>query len=320
MTMSDDNVRDPSGVDPLQMPSGVRAIKWGSATFIVSLHVVVFVGAILALCDVVPSLFSFRALLMLVLGIVVFGWVGIGVCYHRLLTHRSFECPRWFERFLTMIAFCNLEGSSLWWISVHRRHHHHSDTRPDPHTPLVNFLWSHVGWLLFINPAIEGSEVYKNTKDLQKDPFHVRMHKGNLWLSVWLLHVAIIFSIGFAVGFMRNDVHEAYKEAVSFVVWGVFVRTVAFWNITWLVNSATHVWGYQNYKSGDEARNSWWVAILTGGEGWHNNHHHDQCSATVQHKWWEFDPSYYVIRLFELLGLVKNIKMPARNKIRAKDE
>ncbi len=315
MTMFTDTVRDPSGTDPLQIPSGVCSIKWGSAIFIVSLHLMVLSGATLACCGVIPSFFSWNSFTAMILGIVVFGWVGIGVCYHRLLTHRSFETPRWFERLLAMLAFCNLEGSSLWWVSVHRRHHHHSDTRPDPHTPLVNFLWSHVGWLLFFNPQIEGPEVYKNTKDLQKDPFHVWMHKYHGWLLVWALHVVLIFSIGFVVGNTDDDPFSGYQSGVSFIVWGVLVRTVVFWNITWLVNSATHVWGYQNYKSGDEARNSWWVAILTGGEGWHNNHHHDQCSATVQHKWWEFDPSYYMIRFFALLGLIKNVKTPKRNRV-----
>ncbi len=314
MTMSTDTLRVSPGVDPLQKPEGAQSIKWGSAIFIVTLHVLVFGGILCAVCGWTPWFFSWSALISVPVGVVLFGWIGIGVCYHRLLTHKSFETPRWFERLLTMLAFCNLEGSSVWWVSVHRRHHHHSDTRPDPHTPLVNFLWSHVGWLLFFNPAIEGSAVYENTKDLQRDPFHVWMHKYNGWLLVWAAHVVIIFWIGFCIGLVDGDVLDGYQNGVNFIVWGVLVRTVFFWNITWLVNSATHVWGYQNYKSGDEAGNVWWVAILTGGEGWHNNHHHDQCCATVQHKWWEFDPSYYAIRLFGLLGLVRRKTIKTRER------
>ncbi len=307
-----DSVRDPSNVDPLQIPEGVRSPNWVSAIFIISLHLFVVVGGVLALCGLVPSFFSGSALALMFALIVPIGWCGIGICYHRLLTHRSFECSRWFERLLTMLAFCNLEGSSLWWVSVHRRHHHHSDTQPDPHTPLVNFLWSHIGWLLFFNKAIEGEAVYQNTRDLQRDPFHVWMHRHNRWLLVWLLHAIVIFAVGFVIGFAQDGITKAYQTALGFVVWGVAVRTVFFWNSTWLVNSATHMWGYQNYKSKDESRNSWWVAIITGGEGWHNNHHYDQVSATVQHRWWEIDPSYYIICTFRLLGLVWNVKTPDR--------
>ncbi|MSR73268.1 acyl-CoA desaturase [Candidatus Parcubacteria bacterium] len=315
MNSSNKSIRDPSRVDPLQVPEGTIQVKWGSAIFIVALHLIVFVGGFLALFGLIPSFFSWPAFYMMIGLIPILGWGGIGMGYHRLFTHQSFTCRSWFSRLLCILGGCNLEGSMLWWVSTHRRHHQKVDTQPDPHTPLVNFLWAHVGWLLFFNSAIEGANVYQNTRDLQKDGFNVLMHKYNLWTFFWALHVVIIFFIGFLFGVSLGGEVDPYQNGISFVVWAVLVRTVIFWNVTWLVNSATHVWGYQNYPSDDESRNNWWVAIFTGGEGWHSNHHHDQVSASNQHRWWEVDLVYCAIKILAAVSVITSYKKSDRNKV-----
>ncbi len=312
MNSPNESIRDPSQVDPLQVPEGTIKVKWGSAIFIIALHFLVFGGGVLAIFGIIPSFFSWSAFGMMIALIPILGWGGIGMGYHRLFTHQSFTCRRWFARLLAILGGCNLEGSLLWWVSTHRRHHQKVDTQPDPHTPLVNFLWSHVGWLLFFNPAIEGANVYQNTRDLQKDGFYVLMHKYNLWTFFWALHVVIIFFVGFFFGGYLGGETDPYQNGIGFVVWAVLVRTVLFWNVTWLVNSATHVWGYQNYPSTDESRNNLYVAILTGGEGWHSNHHHDQGSASNHHKWWEIDFVYYAIKVLAVVGIITSYKKPKR--------
>jgi fatty-acid desaturase len=116
---------------------------------------------------------------------------------------------------------------------------------------------------------------------------------------------------GFAVGWSTSgSIAAGVQFGLSLMVWGVFVRTVLTWHITWSINSVTHVWGYQNYETTDDSRNNWWVALLTYGEGWHNNHHAYPRMAPHGHKWWEFDVTWITIRVLEKLGLVKNIVLP----------
>ncbi len=266
---------------------------------------------LLALLALIPYCFSWTGVIVMLIGVHVFGQ-GITIGYHRLLTHRSFRTPTWVEHIFAILGICCLEDTPVRWVVIHRMHHVDSDEQPDPHTPLVNFLWSHMGWLMYRNRATHSmSATEKFGKDLLRDPFYMKLEKRPI-LQFYIVYIQLMiyFVAGFIAGWFYGGLASAIQLGVSLVVWGVFVRTVAVWHITWSVNSLSHMFGYRNYDTGEESRNNWLVALLTVGEGWHNNHHQDPSAATVQHRWWEFDISYYEIKLLEKLGLASDVIVP----------
>jgi stearoyl-CoA desaturase (delta-9 desaturase) len=145
-------------------------------------------------------------------------------------------------------------------------------------------------------------------RDVLEDPFYMALEKRPIW--IWLAHAAIFFVAGLVIGWSGTDRWAGVQFGLSLLVWGVFVRTVLVWHITWSVNSLTHLFGYSNYDTSDHSRNNWFVAILTVGEGWHNNHHHDPASASNHHRWWELDITYLQIRLLERMGLAHDVIRP----------
>jgi stearoyl-CoA desaturase (delta-9 desaturase) len=218
--------------------------------------------------------------------------MGIGMGYHRLLTHRGYKTPKWMEYFLTVCATLSLEGGPIFWVATHRVHHQLSDKTGDPHTPTEGGWWAHVGWIL------SGESLHAQTvmlaryaPDLTKDRFHVWLSKYH-WIPLTLVGLGLL-----AIG------------GWTWVLWGIFFRVTLGLHSTWLVNSATHMWGSRRFATRDESRNNWWVALLTGGEGWHNNHHAHPVSARHGLKWYEFDPNYYGIWLLKKLGLAHDIKI-----------
>lgn len=263
---------------------------------------------VLSLLVVLPWLFTWAGAIVMVVGVFFFGQ-GINLCYHRLLTHRSFVTPKWLERTFVIIALCCLQDTPGKWVAIHRYHHKHSDHQPDPHSPLVGFLWAHIGWLIVRNPGAHNIGVYrKYAKDVLSDPFYLRLEKSLLWVWIYLAHAAVFTLAGAGLGWLvGGDLATAVRFGASMLVWGVILRTVVVWHITWSVNSLTHLFGYQRYETGENSRNNWLVGLLAVGEGWHNNHHHDPASASNQHRWWEIDPTYYVIRGLELVGLAKKV-------------
>ena len=267
---------------------------------------------LLALLAFVPWLFSWTGVILAVLGHFVFGMLGITIGYHRLLTHQGFTCPKWLEYTFAMLGICCLQDSPARWVAVHRMHHKHSDEQPDPHSPFVGFFWSHVGWLLVANRDHDHVTHYERyARDLLRDRFYLRLERYQLWFYVYGAHVLLFLLGGLAFGWLATGQYFAGLQfGLSLLVWGVFVRTVFVLHGTWAVNSVTHLWGYQNYNTGDNSRNHWLVALLSHGEGWHNNHHADQRSAQHGHKWWEFDMAYRVICILELVGLAKDVKRP----------
>ncbi len=290
----------PAAVDPWRF-------RWSVLLFILALH-------LLALTAVLPWLFSWLGLAMMFAGLFVFGTVGINLCYHRLLTHRSFRCPRWLERTLTLLALCNLQGSSVRWVAAHRQHHQHSDEQPDPHSPLVNFIWSHFGWLFTQNPDIDNANaVGRYAADLCREPFHLRLEQKQRWLWVVAAHILLFYACGHALGWvMSGNFSEGARLGLSLLVWGVCVRLVVVWHVTWAINSVTHLWGYRNYATSDNSRNNWLLGYFGMGEGWHNNHHADQRSAAHGHRWWEIDITYLTIRFLEIIGLATDVKRPTQ--------
>lgn len=295
-------------------PSVTGRILWVYAIPIAALH-------LLALLAAIPWLFSWTGLIVMIVGVHVFGQ-GINIGYHRLLTHRSFKTPVWVERAFVLLALCCLQDTPARWVANHRYHHKHSDTEPDPHSPLVSFFWSHVGWLLYHNAGTHNIAAYqKYAPDLIRDPFYLKLEKKPVIVFwVYLAHAALFLLAGAIVGYATASADRwaaALQLGLSLLVWGVIVRTVVVWHITWSVNSLTHLIGYRNYDTDEHSTNNWLVALLTVGEGWHNNHHHDPASASNQHRWWELDLSYYEIKLLEKLGLASRV-LPPRHKRRAR--
>lgn len=265
-----------------------------------------------ALLAFVPYFFSWWGVIACVVGIFVYGTIGINVFYHRYLTHKGFQCPKWLERVMAVLAVCSFQDTPARWVAVHRRHHEHSDDEPDPHTPLRSFLWAHVGWLLVKSPELSRYDIYSRyARDVLRDPFMRAFERQSVYLAVIAGHTLMFLVVGYGLALaFGSGSAEALRIGLSLTIWGVFVRTVIVWHTTWSVNSVTHLWGYRNYETDEQSRNNVLVGIAAMGEGWHNNHHADPRSARHGHLWWEIDVTYLTIRLFALLGLAWRITEP----------
>jgi stearoyl-CoA desaturase (delta-9 desaturase) len=266
----------------------------------------------LALLVFVPWLFSWSGVALFAAGVFFFGQ-GVNLGYHRLLAHTSLRVPKWLERAFVVLALCSMQDTPVKWVTAHRHHHKFSDEQSDAHSPLAGFWWSHMGWLFRPNPSIRGPIAYQTyCHDLLRDPFYRRLERNALLpVGVYLVHAALFFLAGLAIG----DV----QLGLSWLVWGVILRTVAVWHITWAVNSVTHVFGYRLYATPENSRNNWPLGLLAAGEGWHNNHHHDSASASNQHRWWEVDLTWYHIWLLERLGLATKVIRPRAQRHAARD-
>ncbi|MBS0197110.1 MAG: fatty acid desaturase [Planctomycetes bacterium] len=272
---------------------------------------------LLAMLAFMPWLFTWTGLVMCVLGLYVFGTLGVNLGFHRLLTHRSFKCPRWVEHFAAILGVCCLQEGPARWVAIHRKHHQQSDERPDPHSPLVAFIWGHCGWLMLENRETDNFHLLQRySRDLVSQPFYLALERRLRWFWVYVAHAVLIAAVALAAGYLLEGTWPAaWRFAASIVVWGVIVRTVLVWHITWSVNSLSHMWGYQTFKeTGENSRNNWFVALISNGEGWHNNHHGDQCSAAHGHRWWELDVTYLTIRALGAVGLATAIVRPDRNQ------
>jgi sn-1 stearoyl-lipid 9-desaturase len=254
-------------------------------TMIIAL-VIFHIGAV---CAFLPGLFSWQAVGVAVLLHWITGGLGITLGWHRLLSHRSFQVPKWLEYFFALCGTLALQGGIIWWVGLHRHHHLHSDEDVDHHDSKKGFLWSHVRWMCFEIPA--ESDIPRFTKDIVNDKFYQFLNSYFFPLQVVL--GIILYLIG----------------GLPFVFWGVFARLVIVYHCTWLVNSATHKFGYRNFETTDNSTNCWWVALTTYGEGWHNNHHAYQYSARHGMKWWELDITWITIQVLQLLGLATKVKL-----------
>jgi fatty-acid desaturase len=221
----------------------------------------------------------------------VAGGFGIGMGYHRLLTHRGYKTPKWMEYLLTICATLTLEGGPIFWVAIHRQHHQNTDKEGDPHSPNDGGFWSHVGWLITgTTMHNDADNLLPYVPELRKDKFHVWISKWH-WLPITVLGLLLLAFGGW-----------------PYLFWGIFFRTVLGLHSTWLVNSATHMWGSRRFATTDTSRNSLWVALLTFGEGWHNNHHAHPQSSRHGLAWYEFDPNWYGISALRLLGLAWDVK------------
>ena len=219
------------------------------------------------------------------------GMLGIGMSYHRLLTHRSYKTVPLVEYFLTWCGTLALEGGPIFWVATHRIHHQKSDREGDPHTPREGTWWAHMGWIIFGEGLHHDDSVLaRYVPDLSRDRVH-------MWLSRWHWTSNVVVGLALlAVG------------GWSYVLWGIFFRTTVGLHTTWLVNSATHKWGSRRFVTRDDSTNNWWVAALTFGEGWHNNHHAHPTSARHGLAWYEVDLNWMGISTLKALGLAWDVK------------
>lgn len=256
--------------------------NWVNSMYLVFIHA----GACFAL---LPNNWSWKGVVVAVLLHWISGGLGITLGWHRLVSHRSFKTPKWLEYFLVFCGALACQGPVIEWVGLHRLHHKYSDTDPDPHDSSKGFWWSHMGWMFF--HVTKKSEIPQYTKDINSDP--VYLFFSNFFVPIQAVLGLLLFWWG----------------GWAAVTWGIFLRLVVVFHCTWFVNSATHMFGYRNFDSDDKSRNCWWVALVTYGEGWHNNHHAYQSSARHGLKWWEIDITWLTIRLLRSLGLAYDIKM-----------
>lgn len=222
----------------------------------------------------------------------VAGMLGIGMSYHRLLTHRGYKTPRWVEYFLTICGTLALEGGPIFWVATHRVHHQKSDREGDPHSPREGTYWAHMGWILTGQGLHHDTQILaRYAPDLCRDRFHVALTRWH-----WVPQVVV------GLGLLAFG-------GIPYVLWGIGFRTVFGLHTTWLVNSATHLWGSRRFITRDDSTNNWWVALLTFGEGWHNNHHAHPTSARHGLAWYELDLNWMGISFLRMLGLAWDIKV-----------
>ncbi|HEY9848312.1 MAG TPA: fatty acid desaturase [Leptolyngbyaceae cyanobacterium] len=269
----------------LQKPSESLKLSWTNVAFFGTFH---------ALALLAPWFFSWSALGVMILLHWLFGSIGICLGYHRLLTHRSLQVPKWLEYILTTIGALALQGGPIFWVSGHRQHHLHTEDRDkDPYAASRGFWWSHMLWIFYPRAEFFDRNTYhKYAPDLSRDPYYK-------WLDRYFLMLQIpVGLLLYALG------------GWSFVIYGVVLRAVTLWHTTWLINSATHMMGDRRFEVADGSRNLWWAALLTYGEGWHNNHHAYPNVAKAGWKWWELDMTWWAIRALETAGLAKRVIRP----------
>jgi len=274
---------------------------------------------LVALLAFLPWFFSWTGVIVALLGTYFVCTIGINVFYHRYLTHKGFQCPKWLEYTMAVMAVWCFQDTPARWVAVHRRHHEHADDEPDPHTPIRSFLWAHVGWLLVKSPELARNGVFaRYAKDVLRDPFYRELENGLFYFGLIWVQWVLFFAAGFAASLLMDGTPgEAAQFGLSILVWGVFVRTVVNLHNTWAVNSVTHLWGYRNYETDENSRNNVFVGLSSMGEGWHNNHHADPRSVRHGHRWWELDVTYWSIRLLGGLGLADKIVEPNRHRLTA---
>lgn len=238
-----------------------------------------------------------------------FSWEGVALCvgsyflrmfavtagYHRYFSHRTYQMNRFWQFCMAFLAQTSAQKGVLWWAAHHRHHHRYSDEPNDVHSPMQHGFWySHMGWLM--SPKWQATETDR-VKDLAKYPELVFLNRHYLIPPV-LYAVAIFFAFGF---------HG--------LVWGFFVSTVFLFHGTFTVNSLNHVIGHRNYQTADTSTNHWFLALVTMGEGWHNNHHFYQRATAQGWRWYEYDSTYYILKMASWVGIVNGVSKPPRHII-----
>ena len=266
-----------------------RGLNWPTFLALAVLHI----GAVAAL-----FMFNWHALAVTLFLLWFATGLGISMGYHRLHTHRSYKVPLFLEYLFAVCGALTLEGGPIFWVATHRIHHQKSDKPGDPHSPRDGAWWAHMGWILTGQTKHNYTQLLaKYTPDLAKHRFYVWLNNYH-WLPIVVLS-AVLYLMG----------------GLPMLLWATCLRVVVGLHATWLVNSATHMWGSRRFATTDDSRNNWWVALITFGEGWHNNHHAHPTSARHGLAWWELDISWIQIKALRFLGIAKSVqtaKLPGR--------
>lgn len=266
-------------------PTRHTLINWKNVAIVASFHLLA-----------IPAFFTFSwgNLAALIIGNWIVGSLGVGLGWHRLLTHRSFRAPKWLEYTLSTLATMSMQDPPDKWIATHRIHHAFVDTEKDPHSAQSGFWWPQIGWVLFgTSQDHDKATLARYVPDLLKDRGH-RLISRFFYVPI-IISAFILFAIG----------------GWTMVVWGLAARVVVGWHTTWFVNSLSHIYGKRPHETGDLSTNNWFVALLTFGEGWHNNHHAFPTSARHGLRWYQFDMNWIAISILERLGLATHIKTAA---------
>jgi sn-1 stearoyl-lipid 9-desaturase len=264
-----------------------RVARYGTGVGLAIVHI----GALGALW---PALFRVSDLVVVAVISYITGALGITLCYHRVLTHRSLRLRKPLEYLFALFGTLALQGDPIRWVAVHRKHHAYADDQGDPHNVGLGFKWAHVDWLYRQNvdyPTDE--EIARYAPDLNADRFYRAL--SHLAAPLQLALAAALFLFG----------------GWPWVVWGIFVRLVVSYHSTWLVNSAAHMLGYRTYRTTDRSTNCWWVAVLSFGEGWHNNHHAFPFSARHGLRWFEIDMTWWHVKALAFLRLADRVRIPS---------
>ena len=256
-----------------------------------------------ALTACLPGTFRWSGVIVAAVLLHLTGGLGVTLCYHRALTHRGLRIRKPLEYALAVLGTLALQGDPIRWVGIHRKHHAHADAKGDPHGRNVSFRWAHVRWLTDANDALPTSdELVRYAPDLHAQRFYRALQYLHVPLQIAL--AVLLFALG----------------GWTWVAWGIFVRLVVSYHATWLVNSAAHSLGYRTYTTSDLSTNCWWVALISWGEGWHNNHHAFPYSARHGLRWFEFDPTWWSVRVLALLRLVDRVRIPAAATLQRRAE
>jgi stearoyl-CoA desaturase (delta-9 desaturase) len=229
--------------------------------------------------------------------------IGITAGYHRYFSHRSYKTSRFFQFVLAWTGASAVQQGPLWWAAHHRRHHKYSDTEQDVHSPVTQgFWWSHMGWIA--SPDNQQPN-YKTVSDLAKYPELRFLNKFHL-----LPPVLLAVALWVAGALLERHAPELNTSGFQMLFWGFFLNTVLLYHSTFAINSLTHMIGRQRFPTRDESRNSFLIALLTLGEGWHNNHHYYPSSERQGFYWWEIDFTHYVLRVLQWSGIVWDVQSP----------
>lgn len=256
----------------------------------------------------------------LLLFIVGFSWAALAVAvalyavrmfaitgfYHRYFAHRTFQTSRLAQFLFAVLGNTAVQRGALWWAAVHRHHHKHSDQPEDAHSPGIRgFWWAHIGWM---TTSKNFPTDYKTIRDLAKFPELVFLNRYDLIVPA--IFGVLLYTFGALASWLWPSLGTT---GAQIFVWGFFVSTVALLHGTLFINSLAHVFGKRRFKTGDDSRNSFLLAIITLGEGWHNNHHRYMSAARQGFFWWEMDVTYYLLKALSWTGLIWDLKPVPRS-------
>lgn len=230
---------------------------------------------------------------------------GITAGYHRYFSHRTYKTSRWFQFILAVLGNSSAQLDPLWWAAHHRYHHRHTDTEQDIHSPVISgFWWSHMGWI-FCPKYSKTNE--QSIRDFAQYPELQYLNRFPLIVPI-LLAIAVT-----AMGIvLQHYIPEMRTTGLQMLVWGFFLSTLLLYHTTFTINSLAHVFGTRRFDTVDSSRNNLLLALITLGEGWHNNHHYYPASERQGFYWWEIDISHYILKLLSWLGIVWELRTPPR--------